>query len=357
MRWLVAVVVAVCAVGPARAWAQATASPGPFVFSADERVSLHPDASYVFGDTDGGLVFEAQVAPDLLIVSNIAAQLARVHDTPERVRRAYAVYATPMFRLRMFRESSNPVRTPSYMPKVSAQYVWFKKIGDGTDDEPSRGPIRAWALDAVLFGHHSNGQNGCLFLDQARGSDDECAPEETDGAASRPVNTKDGSFSTNYLRAIVGYRRMYLRGDNSGEPARVTRTEWGVRVGYEAHPGWYGPGKISEALRVRYGANRVLAGFDAAFRDRAPVPWLDLARIEVRVTAMYIHDGPPDMPMVYSGEAFVLPRTWGGTGLFARYYYGQDYYNVAFTRKINRLQFGVTWGQSKFLPFRVPSTG
>lgn len=45
----------------------------------------------------------------------------------------------------------------------------------------------------------------------------------------------------------------------------------------------------------------------------------------------------------------------GRAGLFVRYDRGQDYYNASFLQNINRLQFGVTFLQGKFLGFRTVS--
>jgi type III restriction enzyme len=85
----------------------------PFVFGIDDRILLKQDGSYVFNHSDGGLVFEAQVAPDLHIVGNFAERLRLVLDDSRPRVFAYSIFATPMFRLRMFRETSNPARTPS----------------------------------------------------------------------------------------------------------------------------------------------------------------------------------------------------------------------------------------------------
>ena len=48
-----------------------------------------------------------------------------------------------------------------------------------------------------------------------------------------------------------------------------------------------------------------------------------------------------------------MPRRWGGTGLFLRFYRGQDYYNLGFADAISRLQFGFTLQQDTFLSFRI----
>jgi hypothetical protein len=66
---------------------------------------------------------------------------------------------------------------------------------------------------------------------------------------------------------------------------------------------------------------------------------------------MFISGGAPSVENVVTIETACLPAGWGGTGLFVRYYRGQDYYNAAFLQNISRLQFGLTFLQSRFLAF------
>ena len=329
----------------------------PFVFGLDERVSFKPDGSYFFNHTDGDLIFEAQVAPDLQIVGNVAEQLAKVLGTGSPTVRAYAVFATPMFRLRMFDEVSDPVRTPSYMPKATVQVAWFKNLAAPTAPAPARhdGPIRMFLLHVVPFGHHSNGQNGCLFVDQVR---PDCEPKQTSAPYTQAVNTENGSFSTNYIRAGFGYRRLYPTGDNDEieDPAWVTKREWGVAATMEFNPKGYVGGSLDDELRLTYGATRFEIDTDVAVRD-----WKFLGvtcgRAQASGIIRYLHGAPSNLRIGGAVEAFCLPKRWGGSGLFVRYVDGQDYYNINFLERIRRVQFGVTFDQMKFLMFALPSTG
>jgi hypothetical protein len=47
-----------------------------------------------------------------------------------------------------------------------------------------------------------------------------------------------------------------------------------------------------------------------------------------------------------------FPWENGGWGFFVRFYSGQDYYNIGFLERINRLHFGATFNQSGFFRFR-----
>lgn len=330
---------------------------GPFVFLVDDKVSLKPDGSYLFQHTDGGLVFEAQIAPDIRIVDNFGRSLDRVLD-PGRPRVfAYSVFGTFLTRLRMFDEASNPVRTPSYMPKATIQLAWLKNLSklDAGDEQFLRGPVEMWLIDAIPFGHHSNGQNGCLFVQQTR-IDGECEPQDPVVVGPQDINTENGSFSTNYIRLGVEYRRLYPNGDDPNDLRAITRREWGVGGSIELNPSGYVGGSISDTLKPLYGATRYrLTGDIAAGNWRAPIPLLDrvnCGRAWVDGSLMFIQDAAPVVDDVaVAVEAACLPDRWGGSGLFVRYYRGQDYYNAAFMENISRLQFGVTFMHAKFLAF------
>ena len=334
----------------------------PFVFAADERVSLKPDGSYVFNHTDGGLVFEAQVAPDVQIVGNLSAQLAKVLGADRPTVRGYSLYATPMFRLRMFKEESNPVRTPSYMPKLSLQVAWLKNLSTETD--PSRrydGPIRMILVHTVPFGHHSNGQNGCLMIGQQR---PDCEPKETEVPFVRAFNTENGSFSTNYVRGGISYHRLHPRGDipedESEDLGWTTKREWSVGLTAELNPKGFVGGSLSDELRLIYGATRVELQIEGAIRDmsvRLGKLRFSCGRAAVSSTVRYIHGTLSNLRFGGNAEALCLPKGWGGTGLFLRYVDGQDYYNLNFATRIRRLQFGFTFDQPKFLMFALPSMG
>ena len=75
LAWLLVCVLGVSAVASAQSGDFAPV--GPFVFLVDDKVSLKPDGSYLFQHTDGDLVFEAQIAPDIRIVDNFGRALDR----------------------------------------------------------------------------------------------------------------------------------------------------------------------------------------------------------------------------------------------------------------------------------------
>jgi hypothetical protein len=217
-----------------------------------------------------------------------------------------------------------------------------------------RGPIEMWLVNAIPFGHHSNGQNGCLFRGQAR-IDGECEPPPPATVTESDVNTENGSFSTNYIRVALEYRRLYPNGDDPIDLRAITRREWGVSGSVEFNPTGYVGGSIDETLRPLYGPTRFgMSGDVVAGNFRIPI-WpskrLNCGRAWAEGGVMFISGGAPSVENVVTIETACLPAGWGGTGLFVRYYRGQDYYNAAFLQNISRLQFGLTFLQSRFLAF------
>lgn len=331
--------------------APASAQDTPFIAPSGSRPLIRPDGTYVFQHVPhSDLVFEGQIAPRIIIVDSIGKATRRVLLEGKPGVWGYQVSATPMVKLRMFDETSNPVRTPSYMPKGTFQLARFQNVSTATDadsDEFNEGPISMWLIDTIPFGHHSNGQDGCLFTSEVRNEEGECV--EVVPTLTKTVNKENGSFSTNYIEAMVFYGRMYLDSVASGAGEFATRWEWRAGVGIQLNPEGYLGGSIKPELSDLYGPTRILFGGSAARRDL----WR-CGRSATEVNFQYLTDAPAGIPAVITEvEGACFPRRWGGAGLFVRFYHGQDYYNLGFAESITRLQFGVTLQRDHFLSFRI----
>ncbi len=331
----------------------AAAQDTPLVSRSGTRPLIRPDGTYVFQHIPhSDLVFEGQIAPRIIILDSINRATRNVLLETKAPVWSYQVSTTPMVKLRMFDQTSNPVRTPSYMPKATVQFVRFKNLSHDTDPDAegfNRGPIEMWLVDTIPFGHHSNGQDGCLFTSQARNADGDCVDVVPTPPAEQVVNTKDGSFSTNYIEAMAFYGRMALDSDGAAAGDFATRWEWRAGVGIQLNPEGYVGGSIKPALADRYGPTRILFGAMAAQRGL----WR-CGRAAADARLQYLTDNHPDVPaLIFQLEGACFPSSWGGAGLFVRFYTGQDYYNLGFTESISRLQFGVTLQRDQFLSFRI----
>ena len=315
------------------------------VAAGDARPVLRPDGTYFFNHLPSSkLVFEGQIAPRIIIIDSIADAADRVLEGGTHW--GMSLSTTPMVKLRMFREASSPVRTPSYMPKGNIQFLRLRNLNaDATPEKVAfQGPIETLFIDIIPFGHHSNGQNGCLFTNQTRNAEGECV---VTSAGPAVVNKVDGSFSTNYVEAGVHYGRLHLR---SGPDDFRTKAEWRVGGGVQLNPSGFLGGGIDDELKDLYGQTRVFFEANTAVRDFSVC-----GRAESTVNLQYIRSAPASIPsLIASIEGTCLPKKWGGSGLFFKFYRGQDYYNLGFAEKIQQLQFGFTLQRATFLSFAIP---
>lgn len=250
----------------------------------------------------------------------------------------------------MINTASQPVRTPSYMPHGVAQLFRLRNLSDGTtESEVRRGPYEMWTLQARLS-HHSNGQDGCLYLSQEKvqgpGGSFECDFIPGYGPDPSLLNLADGSFSKNFARAGVFYRRFYLPG--SGDVDDTVVRSWYAGATVESHRSFlvnWIPGRIPPEQEALYGTWRWRLLGGGAFRHRGRLPsghFLDV-----------VFERYPDASDVltawsFSAEYIRSFDRFGGWGLYTRYYTGQDYYNLGFGRKLARFSVGLAWVQERF---------
>src|SRR6185503_11185980 len=196
----------------------AHAQDSPLIASNAERAALRPDGSFLFWDAPNSkLVFEAQFAPRLIVKDSIGKATAEVLDSDKAVW-GWNVSASPMVRLRMFRQTSAPVRTPSYMPKGVIQFARFKNLSTASRaSERFRGPVSMWLIDIIPFGHHSNGQDGCMFTDRRR-----AVHQRRFGAAVRPDarHVRNASGPAEYFLVLRSRRGRTLAATHRQAPGR-----------------------------------------------------------------------------------------------------------------------------------------
>jgi hypothetical protein len=305
---------------------------------------------------------EANIFPHLVVYQNFSDVLdieQQIRRGVTRVReRAISISGTPAVRVRMLRETSAPVRTPSYMPRGNLQLLLVRGLKDPARGRPAAAltadmsrrilesvtRVSVWEVH-VIIGHHSNGQDGCLSIEQERvpAKTGPCLP---DGVELTPdsVNRIDGSFSTNYLRSGVNYSRNWL-GKGPLEPATK---EVRIRAEWEFHPrAW-----VDEDMVDLYGRHRLNVGTAYALRGvRGCSRRLEGAAGAVWNPQVASIEGS-NLEWSFDAQASCFPWGNGGWGFFVRVYTGQDYYNVGFLDEITRLHVGLTFNQSDFFKFR-----
>ena len=248
---------------------------------------------------------------------------------------------TFMSRLRQLGGFSSPLRNPSFMPRFSFQRLSVTNAGNGDFD--SKKAIKVFGPQLVLWGHHSNGGAGCLFVE-----DDE--PDCTDALPPerRTVNTRNGSFSTNYVKLAY----FFQKGWPDRDADKWMRKSWTLGAWVELNPGGWGPGALGPGQRAIYGPRRYGASLELQHQvGKSRAPW----NVSLNPTYEYIQfDDKPaaassphrwivDLTAVKEDGAFK------GWGLAVRFYQGQDFYNLLFVRDVRRLQVGLVVDQNSRL--------
>jgi len=229
----------------------------------------------------------------LIFESNVVA-----HFVVTQPRWPFALVLTPKIVVRMFNEESAPVKSPSYMPRVTA-YVWFSQT-------LQRAPT---FYASLRLSHHSNGQAGSFF--------DENGEIRHDG----------GSFSTNYFELamyITGFKGHWFG--------------WSM-VSLEWHPNW----NQTPELRGRYGLVRA----HIASAVLANLPLKGTLRIELTaILDRFLRTGESsfmrELERFPIGARYTISVPGIDLGLYVGYYLGHDYYNIYFDRIVHTLQLGIS---------------
>lgn len=318
--------------------------PGPTIFS---NKVLHAPAYYtpeLAKADDGEVQFEAQPAPHLFFLNQLDGDdihfgTSRGEGADRLSSRRWTASFVFMVRLRQLGGFSSPLRNPSFMPRFALQWLRVqrsKKVNEGDWE----GRIQVDGPTIVLWGHHSNGGAGCLFKEDVE-MENECVsaiPPEL-----RTVNTRNGSFSTDYVR--LSYH--WLVGQ-IGKPKNLDQAlTWSVTLGagLELNPPGWGPGAISEDLRRIYGPQRFrleselqfLAAIGQVPMSVAISPSYEYIRYDEKPSARATpHRFIVDVTATNQRRGFL--RGWG---VAARFYRGQDFNNLLFIRDIQRFQLGI----------------
>lgn len=249
--------------------------------------------SYITFPTDIGniepLWFEGNVIPNFYIRQNKTSRLMGV--------------LTPQIIVRMFREESFPVRTPSYIPQITVYYDFKEK--------------RDWPNYSIYgrIAHHSNGQDGDFFLENGE------------------INLKTGNFSTNYLE--LGFITTNIN-------TRFKAYQF-FKTSFEIHPDAF----IQDELKGIYSQYRwhtAFSIFKLSQKENQSLPKKPAFSIKGETTWKF---GNYNSLVSLSPERLNLsltfyyhPKFLEDIGLFVQYYHGSDYYNMYFDHRLDVLRFG-----------------
>lgn len=248
------------------------------------------------------LVFEAIIAPTFLLRTNADAR--------------YGATISTGIRLRMQAEESLPVRTPSYMPQIT----FYRHVKGRAAHDPFSGYV------FLTIAHHSNGQDGDFFL--------------PDGS----VNTFNGNFSTNYLESGIFFNRRIVPFSNTTEYFK-TSLEWHPKIDISPElDGRYGFLRWHNSLKIyKFSLKRMKALFGGKSQT-----WHKVPAVQTTLGTTWIFGKRGEASFFDFKERLNLmvnmayrPKFLKDVSLFARFYSGEDYYNIFYFRRITYLQFGI----------------
>ncbi|MCU0647177.1 MAG: hypothetical protein MUF00_04240 [Gemmatimonadaceae bacterium] len=215
---------ALLALGAHAVAGHAQRAPGPALGDTGKRdyvvAGLEPSYITVPSDWLGGggfaqpraLIFEGSIVPHL------ALHAWRRHDL--------TIVMTPKVVVRMLDTASSPVRTPSWMPRVTVTYnPWDATRVDST--QKTLPFLGTFGYFKAILSHHSNGQEDSTFV------------------GGRP-NLRSGDFSTNYVEFGATTIRDVTSSDNRRRSMRLTTLS--LEHHYSFKP---------DALRDDYGLTRL----------------------------------------------------------------------------------------------------
>ncbi|NQU31909.1 MAG: hypothetical protein HQ521_01635 [Bacteroidetes bacterium] len=236
------------------------------------------------------LWFEGNIIPNFLIRKSKNSRLMGV--------------LTPQIIIRMFREESMPVRTPSYMPQVAVYY--------SLADALTKNQYTLFAR----FVHHSNGQEGDFYL--------------PDGE----INLMTGNFSTNFLE--LGVVRNHFN-------PKLNAVQF-YSSSIELHlPGWSVVELEGKYSMVRW--HNALSIYKIPVGKRNPDH--SRARISLKAEAMWMFGDINNWQQLSLDRLnvnltfYYHPTFLEEIGLFVQVYNGMDYYNIYFDNRIQIIRFGI----------------
>jgi len=263
------------------------------ILNLDKMAQINQGESYVTFPFDVGniepLMFEANVSPSFKIRERKDSRLMGV--------------LTGQIIIRMYDETSYPVRTPSYIPQITFYFLTGNKQA---------------SKKLTLFGrfaHHSNGQDGNFYNENGN------------------VNLMTGNFATNFVE--LGLIK-------SSFSSRLNAFKF-FKSSVEVHPkSWM----LSE-MRGKYSGFRWHNTFLAYKLPAGDFNKSRKANFSLKAETTLMLDNVNNMEsfdldrLNASLTFYYHPKFLEDIGLFVQFYHGTDYYNIYFVHQIDTIRFGI----------------
>jgi hypothetical protein len=261
----------------------------------DKMAQINQGDSYVTFPFDFGniepLMFEANVSPSFKIRERKDSRLMGV--------------LTGQIIIRMYDETSYPVRTPSYIPQMTFYFLTGNKQA---------------SKKLTLFGrfaHHSNGQDGAFY-------------NEEDGA----INLTTGNFATNFIE----FGLIKSSFSNRLNAFKIFKSS------VEMHPkGW-----MLDEMQGKYSGlswHNTFIAYKLPVDDDSSKSRKANFSLKAETTLMLDNINNQDTFDIKRLNArltfYYHPKFLEDIGLFVQFYHGMDYYNIYFNHQIDTIRFGL----------------
>lgn len=218
---------------------------------------------------------------------------------------------TPKVIVRMYHQASDPILTPSYLPQFTLYYLLKGHLNE---------------KKISLFGryaHHSNGQDGNFYLENGG------------------INLKSGSFSTNYFETgIIAIRKIN----------RFNMYQF-FKSSIEIHPKSWSNIEL-EGIYSKYRWHNAFSIFHLKTESNQDTRKKPAHSIKGETTCMFGEYSNLNSfslnRLNLSFTYFYHPKFLEDIGLFVQFYYGSDYYNIYFNRRLDLLRFGIMTEKLRF---------
>lgn len=197
---------------------------------------------------------------------------------------------------------------------------------------------------SLRVAHYSNGQSGCLLegSDPDEANPGECVPRDTGLVGGDVLNTRDGSFSSNYIEPALTLGRLSFGADSTDRFSVIGS------VAARWFPNWP-VGHMDGELASRYQRFTGSARVETRLNQLVRLPnWGRFNFTHREQIVMGAEVECARRPRPYrdcrgtAELALAFPGAYG-FGLLVRQAWGWDYYNIAFRNTVpNRLAFGIT---------------
>ena len=248
---------------------------------------------------------------------------------------SFAIYLTYQPHIRMYQQTSRPVKTPSYKLLLGYQSL-IKTRSDN---------FFAYAIES---GHYSNGQAGCAFDENLEDGSTACEnvystiTDDTD--LSDILNRKSGNFSTNQTKLSASFRfnKFSLSSD-----APIKSFEFSASWTYFHNHllGLADIGGFSKSDIDIYGRSRIGMGFEFMHNFKNWVRYSIVIRSE-HITGAH----SSVRPSRWEARLNIYPLN-KEMGFFISGITGHDNYNYRFVDNGSQINLGFTW--DLFAPFEI----